>query len=76
MMLWLMLLLLATCITGISLRTEYFRGNEIMETLHALFANSILIFAALHVFAAIFESFRWKENLILSMITGYKKKNI
>jgi cytochrome b len=49
-------------------------GSEILEELHGTAVDLTLGALALHVAAAIFESVRHRENLILSMLTGYKRR--
>lgn len=73
MMLLLMALLSGVSITGWMLTLDAFFGSEALEDFHKAIANSILILAGLHAAAALFESWRHRENLILSMITGYKR---
>lgn len=45
------------------------------ENLHEFFANFTVLLVVVHVAGVIFESLAHKENLILSMINGYKRKN-
>jgi cytochrome b len=73
MMLALMALLAAVSLTGWMLTLDAWWGNEALEDLHEALANSILYFAGLHVAAALFESWKHRENLIWSMITGRKR---
>lgn len=73
MMLALILAMTGCCITGWMQGLDMFWGEEWLQETHEILANSILIMAILHVFAAIVESFRHHENLIWSMITGYKR---
>lgn len=73
MILLLMGLLAAVSITGWMLTLDAYFGNEPLEELHETIANSILVMAVLHVAAVLYESRRHKENLILAMITGYKR---
>lgn len=49
-------------------------GADWPMDLHSWIADSLLVLACLHVFAALFESFRLRENLPLSMITGRRRK--
>lgn len=59
--------------TGWMLTLDAFWGNESVEDLHVLLVDVVLVAVALHVCAAIYESWRHRENLILSMVTGTKR---
>jgi len=59
--------------TGWMMGLDSFWGARWVEGLHEGAANLILIMAILHVLAALIESWRHRENLILSMITGLKR---
>ncbi len=72
-MLLLMALLASTCLTGWMMGLDAFWGDEWLEELHDLFANAIMLLAIAHFLAAIVESWRHRENLIWSMITGKKR---
>jgi len=70
-------LLLATAVIGVSgwlLTTDWGWGSEVLEEVHETTVNITLVAIALHVGAAIYESFRHRENLISSMFTGYKRR--
>jgi Cytochrome b len=69
MMLTLMTLLLATGITTL----DVFRGEKWLEELHEILANSIMVPAFVHAGAAVVESLRHRQNLVWSMVTGWKK---
>lgn len=73
MILLLMVLLASVSITGWMLTLDAYFGDEWLEDLHGGLANAILVLATLHVGAALYESLRHKENLIISMMTGYKR---
>ncbi|TLG71863.1 cytochrome b/b6 domain-containing protein [Methylocystis sp. B8] len=73
MMLSLMGLLVAVSVTGWMLTLDGFFGSQSLEDIHEAIANSILILAGAHACAALLESWRHRENLVLSMITGYKR---
>lgn len=73
MMIVLMLLLAITAGTGFMSTLDAFWGVKWVKELHELFANSILWLAAIHALAAIVESWRHRENLIWSMVTGRKR---
>ena len=67
-------LLVTLSVTGIALTTNTFWGSEWMEELHEAAANLTLILIALHIAGVIFTSFQHRENLVKSMISGFKRK--
>jgi len=73
MMLCLMALLAATALTGWMTTLDAFWGEKWLEELHGAIANSIMVLAFIHAGAAVIESFRHRENLVWSMVTGRKK---
>lgn len=73
MMLTLMALLAATCLTGWMQTLDAFWGDEWLENVHAVLANGIMVLALVHAAAAIVESWRHKENLVWAMVTGRKR---
>jgi cytochrome b len=73
MMLALMALLAAVSLTGWLLTLDAGFGNEALEEFHEALAYAILPLVALHVAAALFESWKHGENLVGSMITGRKR---
>lgn len=48
-------------------------GEDFIEEVHELIANLMMFLVLGHVGAAVLESLRHRENLIRSMITGYKR---
>jgi cytochrome b len=73
MMLALMGLVVGVSVSGHMMGMDAFWGEDWVEDMHEFFANSILALALLHAGAAIFESVRHRENLVLSMVTGRKR---
>lgn len=62
-----------SAVTGWLQTTDMFWGSDAMEEAHELLATSILILVALHVSGVIVESLRHQENLVLSILTGFKR---
>ncbi|MEO7199805.1 MAG: cytochrome b/b6 domain-containing protein, partial [Dokdonella sp.] len=60
-------------ITGWLQITDRFFGIGWMEEVHEVLAYGVLVMVGLHVVAAISESIHYRENLIVSMITGRKR---
>lgn len=73
MMLALIGLVSACGVTGWMMGLDAFWGLRWVETLHEVLANTILVMAILHVLAALIESWRHRENLVLAMVTGLKR---
>lgn len=73
MMLALIGLVGACGVTGWMMGLDAFWGVGWVEALHEGAANAILVLAVVHVLAALVESWRHRENLILSMMTGLKR---
>jgi len=73
MILLLMGLLAGVSVTGWMLTLDAFFGDQSLEALHGLIADTLLALVVLHVLAALYESVRHRENLVWSMITGYKR---
>lgn len=74
---WMMLLLMgllgAVGTTGWLTTLDALWGNKMLEEVHVVLANSIMILAGVHALAAILESWHVRENLIWSMVTGRKR---
>ena len=73
MMLALMALVLALGVSGWLMGTDAFWGEEWLEELHGLLANTLIVFASLHALAAIVMSHLEKSGLIRAMFTGKKR---
>jgi cytochrome b len=59
-------------VTGWMMTTDAFWGNGTVEDLHVGLVDVTLVAVAVHVVANIYGSWRHRENLILSMVTGRK----
>ena len=75
MMLFLLLMVLSLGATGYMMGSDAFFGEEWLETLHETLAYTLLTGVGLHIAAAIFESWRHRENLPAAMLHGYKRAN-
>jgi cytochrome b len=73
MMLALIGLVIVCGATGWMMGLDAFWGVRWVETLHEAAANIILGMAILHVLAALVESWRHRENLVMAMVTGLKR---
>lgn len=74
MMMFALIGLVAACgITGWMMGLDAFWGVGWVENLHEAAANVILAMAIVHVIAALVESWRHRENLVLAMVTGLKR---
>lgn len=74
-MVLMMLLILVLSISGFMMEEiDYFWGEDWVQDLHMWSANALLSLVLIHIAAALFESYRLKENLPLSMVTGKRKQ--
>ena len=88
MILMLILVLATTVISGLFLygTTDYsgpfagvFQGEfaaDILEETHEIFANLSVLLILLHLGGVIFSSLEHRENLVKSMVTGFKKEKL
>jgi len=75
MMILLMVLVTSLGISGYLMTTDAFDGVEWLQALHETFANILIGSVVLHVGAALFESWKHKENLVASMLHGKKNRH-
>ena len=74
-MIIMMICILSLGITGFMMQEiDYFWGVDWVETAHEWIANTLLVLVVIHICAALLESYRLKENLPLSMVTGNRRK--
>ena len=73
MMLALLVLVLGLGATGYLMTTDAFFGEDWLEEVHEALADVLVGAVALHVTAALFESWRHRENLVASMLHGRKR---
>lgn len=68
---WLLLGLgISAGVTGVLLFQDI--GGDALEELHELLSNAMLAVAAIHIVGVVVSSVLHRENLVRSMITGYK----
>lgn len=73
MIIALIVMTLATCVTGYMLTGIYW-GSKWVEEAHEALANVTVALVALHVLGVILVSFEHRENLVKAMITGKKRR--
>lgn len=73
MIVTLLALLAAVCITGWLLTTDAFWGTVTMERIHEILVDIVLVLACVHVAGVIVMSHKHGENLVRAMLTGWKR---
>lgn len=74
MIIGLIVAMAGTVITGWMYTLNAFWGVEWVEELHEVLANAMLVMVAIHIAGVFFAGLRHKENLVLAMINGRKRK--
>ncbi|AJG24694.1 Cytochrome b [Cupriavidus basilensis] len=75
MMLTMWTLILALAVTGWMSRLDAFWGEDWPKDVHGLLADILMVLIAVHVIAAIAMGKVHKENLIVAMLTGRKRRD-
>ena len=70
----LLVLLAALCVTGIVLDTPRFRDDRDFKQIHDLLTDATLVCIVLHLAGVALASWRHRENLVAAMITGRKRR--
>lgn len=74
-MVWLLWSLVALLgLTGWMSHLDAFWGDERAQAIHAWLANALMVAAIVHVLAVGVMSWRWRENLPATMVTGRKRR--
>jgi cytochrome b len=73
MVITLLATLVVLCMSGILMTTDAFWGVEWVDSLHNAASTFALILVGLHVGGVVVASIEHDENLILAMITGWKR---
>jgi len=66
-------MLTATCITGYMMTTDAYWDSEALEDVHGAFANITVALVVIHVIGVLVASFEHRENLVKAMVTGRKR---
>ncbi|HEY6858226.1 MAG TPA: cytochrome b/b6 domain-containing protein [Pseudolabrys sp.] len=75
MIIALLVMLVGTSITGFMMTTDAFWGAKWVEEIHEAFANLTAALVVIHVLGVLLSSFGHRENLVKSMITGWKQRS-
>ncbi len=73
MIIALLLTIAGTAFTGWLQTTDAFFGSDLVSEAHVYLSNFIILLIALHVAGVFVASYRHKENLVRSMVTGVKR---
>ena len=74
-MVWLLwALVVALGVTGWMTRLDAFWGDETLHDVHVWLAHALIAAVVVHVGGVVAMTWRWRENLVLAMITGTKRE--
>jgi cytochrome b len=68
-----LVLLAALCITGVVLDTPQFRDDRDFKAVHDLLTDATVVCIVLHLAGVAHASWRHRENLVAAMISGRKR---
>jgi cytochrome b len=73
-MVWLLwLLVLGLGVTGWMMRLDAFWGEDWLEDIHVVLADSLMVCVLLHLAGVLAMSWQWRENLPWAMLSGRKR---
>ncbi|MBN3762161.1 cytochrome b/b6 domain-containing protein [Burkholderia sp. Ac-20365] len=67
------LLILALAVSGWLMRLDAFWGEDWPHDLHTLLSTALEVCVCIHIVAAVVMSFWTRDNLIVAMLTGFKR---
>ncbi len=70
----LLIVLISLTATGVMLDTNSYRDYRPLHAWHDGLSDVLLVLALIHVLGVLFTSVRDRENLVLAMLTGRKRK--
>ncbi len=74
MIIMLILLMMTICISGWMMGLDKFWGEDWVEDLHYYGSSGMLYLMSVHAAGVFYASFRHKQNLVVSMVTGRKSR--
>ena len=68
-----LVLLAALCVTGLVLDTPHFRDDSDFKQVHDLLTDAVLVCIVLHIAGVVHASWHHRENLVAAMFSGRKR---
>jgi len=68
-----LVLLAAVCVTGVVLDTPRFRDDRDFKEVHDLLTDAMVVCIVLHLVGVAYASWRHRENLMAAIFTGWKR---